>query len=101
MEAEWRDAGIGYDTLEIWAVGYPGQEGRVVDMAGDGTDTIMVDTSEPTESAIVAYDAHANDVFVIDVEGCLAAWYNAGVNPLTDEANRAFLDDIVMTVVSE
>ncbi len=100
MEAEWRAAGIGYDRLEVWAVGYAGQEERVSDMANDGTDCLMIDTV-PYDSAIAIYGAHANDIFVIDAEGTLAAVYNVGVNQITVTENRNAFNDIIMTVLGE
>ena len=100
MLAEWREAGIGYDRLEVWAVGYASQEERVPDMAGEGTDCIMIDTM-PHDSAIAIYDAHVNDVFVIDADGYLAARYNVGVNQLTVTENRDAFNDIVMTVLGD
>jgi hypothetical protein len=100
MLAEWRDAGIGYDQLEVWAVGYAGQEERVDDMAHDGPTCVMIDTV-PHDSAIAIYDAHVNDIFIIDAGGYLAARYNVGVNQITIEANREAFNDIVMTVLGE
>ena len=100
MLEEWRDAGIGYDRLEVWAVGYAGQEERVETMADDRDSCIMIDTI-PDDSAIAIYDAHVNDVFIIDAGGYLAARYNVGVNQITIEENRNAFNDIVMTVLGE
>lgn len=100
MEAGWRDEGFDYDTVEVWAVGYPGQESRVDDMAGeDGTQTIMVDTEE--EIAWTAFGAHANDIVIIDKRGCLAGRFNTGVDPITSSSNRDALDDLVTPLLSE
>lgn len=100
MLAEWRDAGIGYDRLEVWGVGYAGQEERISDMANDGTDCLMIDTV-PHDSAIAIYDANVNDIVIIDAEGYLAAVYNVGVNQITVAENREAFNDIVMTVLGE
>jgi hypothetical protein len=100
MLAEWRDAGIGYDRLEVWAVGYAGQQERVEDMSGGGTECLMIDTV-PEDSAISIYGAHANDIFVIDADGGLVTVYNVGVNQLTVAENRDAFNDIVMSVLGE
>jgi len=100
MLAEWRAAGIGYDRLEVWAVGYAGQEERVEDMAAGGTDCLMVDTV-PEDSAISIYGAHANDIFVINAEGYIVTVYNTGVNQLTVSENRDAFNDIVMSALGE
>jgi hypothetical protein len=100
MLAGWRDAGIGYDRLEVWAVGYAGQEERVEDMANESTACIMIDTV-PEDSAISIYGAHANDIFVIDADGNLVMVYNVGVNQLTLVENRNAFNDIVMGILGE
>lgn len=100
MLTEWRAMGYGYDEVEVWAVGYPGQEARVPDVAGtDRTESIFVDTSEPTESAIAAYSAHTYDTFIIDAVGRQASYFNVGTNTLNVEENRTLLHHIVIEVL--
>lgn len=100
MLAEWRAEGYGYDELELWAIGYPGQEPYVADLvAGGKTEAVFVDVTEPTESAIHAYSAMTYDTFIIDARGSLAAHFNVGTNTLYIEENRTLLYHLVLEVL--
>lgn len=98
MLVGWREAGWGVEDLEMWIVGYQGQE---ADVAGLG---VPADTSvfvPPSTEVWLAWYAHQNDVFVVDREGLIAGVVNLGMHPLTDDANKAVLDTLVLGVLAE
>jgi hypothetical protein len=102
MLTVWRSTGYGYDKLEVWAIGYPGQESRVPDVAGETrTESIFIDSSEPTESAMAAYSAYAYEIYIIDAVGRNAAYFNVALNSLYIEDSRTLLHYIVLEVLEK
>jgi hypothetical protein len=93
----WRSAGFDGDVLEMWAIGYPGQEeaipGVLEDLPEGYAEALFVDTSEVDTWGL--WEAHVNDLFVVDQEGMIVYQSNLATNPLTLMENLAALDDVV------
>lgn len=100
MLGEWMAEGYDYDDIELWAVGYPGQEEYVSALVAGGlTDAVFVDSTEPTESARTAFSATSYDTFVIDSVGRLSGFINVGRLPLSTASNRTLFHYIVLDVL--
>jgi hypothetical protein len=96
MLAGWRAEGWSSDDIEVWSVGYAGQEDRIEGLSESrGEESMFVDSTDPTASAIAAYDAHVNDLFVIDRSGCPSTMINLAIDPLTTTENREAFEDMV------
>ena len=98
MLVGWREAGWGVDDLEMWLVGYPGQEAAVAGLAVPADTSVFV---PPSTEIWLAWGANQNDVFVVDREGLVAGVVNLGMYPLTDEEHKAMLDSLVLGVLAE
>ena len=98
MLVGWREAGWGVEDLEMWTVGYTGQEDAVADLGIPADTSVFV---PPSTEVWLAWGAHQNDVFVVDREGLIAGFVNLAIHPLTDDANKALLDDLVLGVLAE
>ncbi|MBW2262662.1 MAG: hypothetical protein JRG91_11865 [Deltaproteobacteria bacterium] len=81
-------------------MGYPGGDAYVEALVTGGlTDSVFVDSTEPTESCIAAYSARTYDVFIIDRTGRLAGHFNVGTNTLYEEENRTLLYFLVLGIL--
>ena len=93
----WRTSGFGRDVLEVWTVGYPGQEEAlpsVLEDLPDGFDeALLVDTDEIAAWGL--WEAHVNDLFVVDQEGMIVDTTNLASEPLNVTENLVALDEVV------
>jgi len=101
MLAEWRADGFGHDELELWVMGYAGSEEHVEELEAGSDASIFADSTLDAENAMLLYDAHVNDLFLVDRQGRLAGQTNASVDPLGVEENRSALDEWVRLLLAE
>jgi hypothetical protein len=101
MLTVWRLVGWGRDDLEMWTVGYPGQEAAVSEFGAVTDVAVLVDNEDAESAAYMLWAAHQNDVFVIDREGFVAGVLNISLHPLSEPENRTALDALVLGALAE
>lgn len=95
----YRAEGFGTDVLEVWSIGYPGQEEAIATLLADlpegFSEVLLADVTDPEASVWASWGANVNDLFVVDPEGMIVYETNVAVAPLTVTENLAALDAVI------
>lgn len=91
MLLQWRSEDIGRDLLELWVVGDYATPALINTFAGDSEAACFGEALD----VFTAYDAHTDDLFVVDGEGMVQYEANLAVAPLDVPENREALDGAV------
>ena len=88
----WRGDGFGPDQLQVWTVGWPGQEDLVEGFAAGSTAPCLVDSDA---DFIFAYDVDKDDLWVVDETGTVTFSMNLIAQPITTSTYANLLDSAV------
>lgn len=91
MLLQWRSEDIGRDLLELWAVGDYATPALINTFAGDSEAACFGGALD----VFTAYDAHTDDLFVVDGAGLVQYEANLALAPLDVPENREALDGAV------
>lgn len=99
MMSGWRQEGLDRDEIELWVVGYSGQERLVPGFAAGSDAACFVDS--PEAGAFESFQAVIDDLLLMDPHGAVRYEVNLIDSPLSDEESRGRLDGEVRSLLSQ
>jgi len=92
MYDAWRADGFGADVLEVWAIGWPGQESYIAAFAAGSAVPCLIDTNW---QFISAYSPSKDDLWVVGKDGNVSFSMSLIGQPVTSSAGATLLDNAV------
>ncbi|MFH1438882.1 MAG: hypothetical protein ABIJ56_24465 [Pseudomonadota bacterium] len=93
----WRTDGLGYDVLELWAVGYLTSTESVATFADGSEAACFIDDID--ETIFTAWEATLDDIFVLDASGEVVYEMNCGSCSLANSECADPLDTAVRDAI--